>query len=114
MNMSFLIRHIFGALILSIIMFVTVFVENIEKFDSIASRLPIRMVLTAKQDLNLYSVEYEKGPKKPIGILKSGETVDFEAWVCPYKEIKLSNGEKYRILAEKDEIEMKLLKVYYF
>jgi hypothetical protein len=114
MNMSFLIRHLFGVLILSIIMFVTVFVENIEKFDSIVSRLPMRMTLTAKQDLNLYLVGYESEKKKTVGILKSGETVEFEAWVCPYKQIRLSGGERYLISAEENEVEIKLLKFYYF
>lgn len=100
---------IFGMILLS-----TVFIENIERFPSVGSKLPMRYVITTKHDLELYSVGYEGDRKKPVGILKSGETVNFEAWVCPYKEIKLSSGERYLILAEQDEIEIKLLKFYYF
>lgn len=116
MNFSIFIRHLSGLLIFSIILFFTVFIENIVKFPGIASKLPIRSVIISKKDINLYSTEYENGKKKPIGILKAGETVEFEAWVCPYKAIKLSDGKRYLILAEesKEEIEIKLLKFYYF
>jgi hypothetical protein len=114
MSSSSIIRNILGLTIFSYIMLSTVFVENIEKFDSIVSRLPMRMTLTAKQDLNLYLVGYESERKKTVGILKSGETVEFEAWVCPYKQIRLSNGERYLISAEENEVEIKLLKFYYF
>ncbi|HQU81671.1 MAG TPA: hypothetical protein PKY59_01010 [Pyrinomonadaceae bacterium] len=102
---------IFGVIFLS-----TFLLENIERFPSIASKLPMRAVITAKQDLELYSAEYEGGQKKAIGILKSGETAEFEMWSCPYKTIKLSNGERYKILAEenRDEIKIKLHKFYYF
>lgn len=116
MNFSIFIRHLSGLLIFSTILFLSVLIENVQKFPGIASKLPIRSVIIAKKDINLYSIGYENGQKKAIGILKAGETVDFEAWVCPYKEIKLSNGERYLILAEEREnaIEIKLLKFYYF
>ena len=108
------IQHLFGSILMGTILISTVITENVERFPSIASKLPMRCVITTKQETNLYSIEYEGNNKKPIGVLKSGETVDFEAWMCPYKEIKLSNGNRYLILAEKDEIEIKLLKFYYF
>ncbi len=114
MSSSSIIRNILGLMIFSYIMLSTVFIENISRFPAIASKLPMRYVITTKNDIKLYSPEYENGHKKPIGILNSGETVDFEAWVCPYKEIKLSGGERYLISAEENEVEIKLLKFYYF
>ena len=108
------IKHLLGLMIFSIVMLFTVFVENIEKFPSLAAKLPMRYVVTTKNDVKLYSTEYENDRKKAIGVLRSGETVDFQAWVCPYKKIKLSSGKQYLILAGEDEIEIKLLKFYYF
>ena len=110
------IKHLFGLMIFGFILLSATFIENVEKFPSIASKLPMRYIITARKDLDLYSTDYEGGQKKPIGILKSGETAEFEAWMCPYKLIKLSDGKEYLILAEenRDEIEGKLNKFYYF
>jgi len=109
-------KHSFGLIIFGFILFSTVFIENIEKFPAVASKLSMRAMIIAKQDLELYSTEYEGGRKKAIGILKSGETVEFEAWSCPYKTIKLSDGRRSLILGGENtgEIEIKVLKFYYF
>lgn len=111
-----MIRHLFGLLFFLVIVFGSLFVDVADKIPVINSRLPMRYVITAKTDLDLYALHSEGGELSAVGVLKSGETADFEAWVCPYKLIKLSDGKRYYVRAEEDrnEIEIRRLKFYYF
>ena len=107
------IQHLFGSIIFGIILLSTVFIENVEKFPYMASKLPMRMVVTAKQEVELYGCGYNQ--HSFFKILEVGETAEFEYWACPYRGIKLSDGNKACYLAEDDnKVKLEKLKFYYF
>ena len=107
------IQHLFGSIIFGVILLSAVFIENIEKFPFFATKLPMRMVVTAKQEVTLYQCQFQQ--RTPIKTLKSGETAEFEYWACPYRRIKLSDASKACYLADDDDkVELQKLKFYYF
>jgi hypothetical protein len=110
-------QHSIGIIIFGIIVNSAMFIANIQKFPSIASKLPMRMIVEAKQEINLYECSAFQN-RVLVKTLKVGETAELEGVACGFHTrwfVKLSDGRKACYSArDEDKVEQKLLKFYYF
>lgn len=117
MNFAYVLKHLIGLLVFSLILFFTVLIENVEKFPSIAAKLPYRFFIVAKEPVKLYECE-SFSERKLIKVLETGETADDEAIVCggdAGRIVRLSDGRKACISSgDDDKIEAKRHRFYYF
>ena len=111
MKCSLQLKHAVGFLLFSIIFSLTIFIDIVDKIPAIASKLPMRYMVTAKQEVKLYDCKFQE--KNVIGVLQTGETAEFQAWACPWRVLELSDGSK-ACLYDEDKVEQKLHKFYYF
>ena len=114
---SFLIKHLTGVLIFTAILFVTFFIEVADRIPFVASKLPMRYVVEAKQEVNLYECSDFRN-RVLVKTLKIGETAELEYVACGSDTrwgVILSDGRKACYSAsDEDKVVQKLLKFYYF